>query len=550
MTVATVKAISQPIAHKAKRRSSVLIIGSGIAGLFCAIKLARLNKNTKILIASKADLIEGSSKYAQGGIASVWSKIDTFDQHIADTLEAGAGLCDPKIVEICVKEGPKRVGELVEMGVPFTRSHSPLNPDFDLHREGGHSQRRILHADDLTGLAIETTLLSQARELEAQGQIEFLEHHIAVDLITEEKARGKPSTQIRQPGRCLGAYLLDVRENRIVAVESQVTVIATGGAGKAYLYTTNPDVATGDGIAIAYRAGAEVGNLEFMQFHPTCLFHPKERTFLISEALRGEGAILKNLAGESFMEKHHPLGCLAPRDIVARAIDKEMKRTGDKHVWLDLTCSGLSKEDIQKKFPNIFQKCLSLGIDITIEPIPVVPAAHYMCGGVKVDEHSRSTIESLYAIGEASFTGLHGANRLASNSLLEAVVFGARAAETAAVELSNRASQGETIANEIPEWDSGQAVALEEQIDIAATWLEVRTLLWNYVGIVRSNRRLERATRRLKIIHEEVQSYYWTYLLTKELIELRNLILVAELIVNGAQARRQSVGLHYTVDYP
>lgn len=550
------------------RNPQVLILGTGIAGLSAALKFAA---HAEVTLVCKAEPEEGSTRYAQGGIASVWSKEDSFEEHQRDTLIAGAGLCDEATVEICVREGPDRVRELIEFGVEFTKAAHPASPlggqmlpseamtsgvlsgetppidptevfqaAFDLHREGGHGQRRILHAHDLTGWAIEKALLDQIAK---NPKIRMLDHHVAIDLITEGKVFGK----WRKAGRCLGAYVLDTESAKISTLAADVTVLATGGAGKVYLYTSNPDTATGDGIAMAYRAGARVANLEFMQFHPTCLYHPGARTFLISEAMRGEGAILKTVAGEEFMSRHHAMGSLAPRDIVARAIDIEMKRTGDKHVLLD--CTHLSAEDIRMKFPNIYEMCLRYGIDITVQPIPVVPATHYTCGGVKVDHHALTSIEGLYAVGEVACTGLHGANRLASNSLLEAVVFAHRAVAHAVPELA-KLKTAPTLPPHLPEWDSGRAVELEEQIDIAANWLEIRSLMWNYVGIVRSDRRLERAKRRIELLKTEVNNYYWNYLLTKDLIELRNLITVAELIIECAQMRKESRGLHYTVDYP
>ena len=562
----------------------VLILGTGIAGLSAALKFS---KTCKVVLVSKADRAEGATRYAQGGIASVWSKQDSFEEHKQDTLVAGAGLCKPEIVDICVTEGPARVQELIDLGVEFTKAN--LAPEgttdptevFDLHREGGHGRRRILHADDLTGWAIERALLSQIAQT---PQIEVLENHVGIDLITEGKVTtaGKipggmatdqktiaekiaetplsPEAPKKQPGQCLGAYVLDIATGKVVAIAADITVLATGGAGKVYLYTSNPDIATGDGIAMAYRAGAEVANLEFMQFHPTCLYHPSARTFLISEALRGEGAVLKTIAGDPFMNRYHPMASLAPRDVVARAIDMEMKRTGDKHVLLD--CSAISEEDLRRKFPNIYEICRQHGINITQDPIPVVPAAHYSCGGVVVNSSAQTTIEALYAVGEVACTGLHGANRLASNSLLEAVVFAHRAVEHALSILQPTSHLKSKSKNQsqvrkpkiphrhLPEWDTGHAVELEEQIDIAANWLEIRHLMWNYVGIVRSNRRLERAQRRIRLLKEEVNAYYWNFLLTKDLIELRNLLTVADLTVQCALMRKESRGLHYTVDFP
>ncbi|MEK6706601.1 MAG: L-aspartate oxidase [Bdellovibrionota bacterium] len=516
----------------------VLVLGTGIAGLSTAIKFA--DKGADVLVVCKADPSEGATRYAQGGIASVWSNQDSTEDHKRDTLSAGGELCHEDIVEICVREGPARVQELIDLGVEFTKRSEG---GFDLHREGGHSKRRILHADDLTGLAVERTLLAAAA---SRTNLRIMDHHIAIDLITE----GKIFKKWRGPGRCLGAYVLDAATGDVLTVSSEITVLATGGAGKAYLYTSNPDTATGDGIAIAYRAGARVANLEFMQFHPTCLYHPEARTFLISEALRGEGAVLKTINGDEFMGRHHEMKSLAPRDIVARAIDIEMKRTGDKHVVLD--CTRIPADELKNKFPNIFETCLRFGIDITREPIPVVPAAHYMCGGVLVDSSTQTTINGLYAVGEVACTGLHGANRLASNSLLEAVVFAHRATEHGFRKLRERSAVRRMgrPGSLPPQWDFGHAVELEERIDIAANWLEIRHLMWNYVGIVRTNRRLDRAKRRIDLLKSEVTAYYWNHFLTKDLIELRNLLTIAELIVQCALLRKESRGLHYTTDYP
>ncbi len=519
-----------------ERAPHVLILGTGIAGLSAALKFASGPQPIRVTVIAKADAAEGSTRWAQGGIAAVWSENDSFEEHVRDTLAAGGDLCRESIVDICVREGPERVRELIALGVEFTKHEA----NFDLHREGGHGHRRILHAADLTGWAIEKALLAQAA---ANSKISILEDYCGIDLITESKLRAG----IPGPGRCLGAYVLNCRTGRVETFSADLTVLATGGAGKVYLYTSNPDTTTGDGIAMAYRAGAKVANLEFIQFHPTCLYHPTARTFLITEALRGEGAILRNLAGEPFMDRVHEQGSLAPRDIVARGIDLEMKRTGDKHVHLD--CSMIPAEKLRDHFPNIHATCLKFGIDITKSPIPVVPAAHYTCGGVLVDEFARSTIPGLYAIGEVSCTGLHGANRLASNSLLEAVVFAHRAWIDGVKELASpRAAR--ILPNALPTWSPGHAVELEEQIDIAATWVEIRTILWNYVGIVRSNHRLSRARRRLEIIKEEINHYYWKHLLTRDLVELRNLVEVADLIVKSAEHRKESRGLHYTVDYP
>ncbi|MCC7441284.1 MAG: L-aspartate oxidase [Bdellovibrionales bacterium] len=544
----------------ADRDVKVLILGTGIAGLTAALKFA---EHARVTVVSKAEPEEGATRYAQGGIASVWSKSDSFEEHVRDTHEAGAGLCHSDAVEACVHEGPARVRELIDWGVPFTqrsgnagKSGSDPAETFDLHREGGHSQRRILHADDLTGLAIERTLLERAR---AHPSVEILEHHVAIDLITEGKILRRRK---KAGGRCLGAYVLDSRAGKVRTIASDLTLLATGGAGKAYLYTSNPDTATGDGVAMAYRAGARVANLEFFQFHPTCLYHPEAKNSLITEALRGEGAILRTRGGEDFMPRYDSRGSLAPRDIVARAIDSEMKRLGDRHVWLDAT--GLPAAELLEKFPNIAKTCAGFGIDITRDLIPVVPAAHYMCGGVLVDLNGQTTVEGLYAVGEVACTGLHGANRLASNSLLEAVVYAHRVVGHALPRLRARPASGGpgaalgtapsadagVPAGALPDWDIGHAVPLEEQIDIAANWMEVRSTMWNYVGIVRSSSRLERAKRRLEMIREEVDHAYWRYLPSKDLVELRNLVLVAQLIVQCASLRKESRGLHFTVDYP
>ncbi len=522
----------------------VLILGSGIAGLSCALQFVEnAPSDIRVTVLTKAEATEGATRYAQGGIASVWSKDDTFEAHVQDTLVAGAGLCSKPIVEICVREGPARVRELINWGVEFTKtSHHTTDPAeaFDLHREGGHGQRRILHADDLTGLAIEKALLARVA---LNPRISLLEDFCAIDLIHARKIIQEPLAK----DRCLGVYALNTRTGKIETIAADSVVLATGGAGKAYLYTTNPDTSTGDGIAMAYRAGAKIANMEFIQFHPTCLYHPVAKTFLITEALRGEGAILRNGDHESFMENYDERGSLAPRDIVARSIDMEMKRTGQKHVWLD--CTSLGEHELKTKFPNIYETCLKLGLRMENDFLPVVPATHYTCGGVRVNEWGESSLPGLYAIGEASSTGLHGANRLASNSLLEAVVFANRVAKHAHEQLKQPSMEIE-LPPSLPSWETGRAAPLEEQIDIAATWQEIRQTLWNYVGIVRSDRRLERAQKRLAIIREEVNEYYWTYLLTKDLIELRNLVTVAELVIRSAQMRKESRGLHYTVDYP
>jgi len=529
-----------------RNKRKILILGSGIAGLSTALKLvpnkpldgsglaSGPSSDFEITLVAKKNLSEGSTVYAQGGIASVWDKDDSFAKHQADTEQAGDGLCHPDIVSLCVSEGPARIRDLVEWGVNFTRqSNKETATDYDLHREGGHQERRILHKDDLTGAEIERALI---KAVKSHPQIKILENATAIDLILD------PTT-----GSCVGAYILDTKTNHIKAYPAHSVVLATGGAGKAYLYSTNPATSTGDGIAMAARAGARVANLEFMQFHPTCLFHPLERSFLITEALRGDGAVLKNLKLHPFMKDAHPMKDLAPRDIVARAIDKEMKRTGAAHVWLDAT--HLGKTHLQSHYPNIYTLLLKLGIQMERDLIPIVPAAHYTCGGVLTDDKGLTTISGLYAVGEVACTGLHGANRLASNSLLEGVVFGSRAA-THILELLSDSKRNLRTPESLPEWEFGQAVEIEDQIDIAATWYEIRWIMWNYVGIVRSNHRLIRAAKRLETISNEVKHYYWKYKLTPELIELRNLILVSEKIVECAMNRRESRGLHWNVDYP
>lgn len=546
-----------------QRETDFLIIGSGIAGLSLAYKCAKVGR---VIVVSKSTLDEGSTKYAQGGIASVFSKEDSFDIHIQDTLEAGDGLCNKSAVEVTIKEGPDRVRELIELGVPFektTNTNNEFNTEYDLTREGGHRARRILHATDFTGQEIESKLIERVK---IENSITLLEHHIAIDLITEyTKQKRVLKKKYRKPSsdRCLGVYVLDILKNEIFSIRSKFVILATGGAGKVYLYTSNPDTSTGDGIAMAHRAGARIANLEFMQFHPTCLYvknaikdkNPRSKSFLISEALRGEGGILINKKGEAFMDKYHPMKNLAPRDIVARAIDSEIKRLGEECVFLDMRAVENEKGNgyLKKRFPNIFEGCLKFGIDMTQTPIPVVPAAHYTCGGVYTDLHGETSITNLFAIGETACTGLHGANRLASNSLLEGIVFAERSFQL----MKSRIQSGKipkeaesALPEPLPEWDSGMAVPMEERIDIHHTWRELRTLMWNYVGIIRSNKRLERAKTRLHLLRHEVQEYYWHYLLTAELVELRNLVTVATLILECAMERKESRGLHYNSDFP
>lgn len=504
-----------------------LVLGSGVAGLTFALEAA---SHGKVIVATKRARHEGATSYAQGGIASVLDDADSFEAHVQDTLAAGAGLCRRDVVELCVRQGPERVRELIALGVRFSRSEEG---GFDLAREGGHSARRVLHAADMTGREIERALLDAAE----RAGIEIREDLMGVDLITSEKLG------LGGPNRCLGAYLLDRQKGTVETLLAPVTVLATGGCGKVYLYTSNPDVATGDGVAMAWRAGAAVANLEFMQFHPTCLFHPAAKSFLISEALRGEGGTLRLVNGATFMERYHPMKSLAPRDVVARAIDAELKRTGDEHVLLDMT--HMTRAALVLRFPNIYAACKEYGIDMAVQPIPVVPAAHYMCGGVATDARGQTTIPGLLAIGEVACTGLHGANRLASNSLLEGLVFGKLAAG-AAREL--RAAAGP--APSVPDWNPGSAAPPDEAVMVTHNWDEIRRLMWNYVGIVRGDKRLSRARRRLQVLREEIRAYYWDYLVTGDLLELRNIADVAWLIVECALSRKESRGLHYTLDYP
>jgi L-aspartate oxidase len=455
---------------------------------------------------------------------------DTFAEHINDTLSAGAGLCHDIVVELCVEQAPATIDWLAMRGVAFTRT---ATGEFDLGREGGHSQRRVAHVGDISGAELERVLLQQASE---HPNIELLPWHTAIDLITMSKYGG--------PDRCVGAYVLDESSGAVHKFLAKDTVLATGGAGKVYLYTSNSDVSTGDGLAMAYRAGAEVANMEFYQFHPTVLYEPKAKSFLISEAVRGEGAVLCLASGEPFMSRHHALADLAPRDVVARAMDYEMKRTGSDYLLLDVTSK--SRDFLLDRFPGIYAECLKFGIDMATQPIPVVPAAHYLCGGVTTDLHGRTTLPGLWAIGEVACTGLHGANRLASNSLLEAAIFARRAAERI---LQSVGSKGEPLPN-VPDWEIGAAQPSEEQVVVAHSWDEIRRLMWNYVGIVRSESRLRRASRRIAVLEEEIREYYWRHTVTRDLLELRNIQTVAELIIASAISRRESRGLHYTIDYP
>ena len=520
-----------------------LIIGSGLAGLTAALEAA---EHGQVLVVTKAAAEDCNTRYAQGGIACVMSEDnDSFEQHVQDTLVAGAGLCKPDVVRAIVKAGPERIRRLQELGVQFTlRKEVETNlpagagQDYHLGREGGHSARRILHAGDITGREVSEVLIARCRE---NPRITIWENHLAVDLISTRHIEWQGDNE------CLGAYVIDTKTHEIATIIAKFTFLATGGAGKVYLCTCNPDVACGDGIAMAYRASAEISNMEFYQFHPTILYHPQAKSFLISEAVRGEGAILKIRKGDeyvSFMENYHPLASLAPRDIVARAIDNELKRTGQECAWLDIRHK--SEEFLRARFPNIFAQCLKFGINMAHDLIPVVPAAHYCCGGVRTDVNGVTSVKNLYAIGECGCTGLHGANRLASNSLLEAMVV-ANFAVQHAIHQSDPHSRISVDA--VPDWDAGSAVNSDEQIVISHNWDEIRRLMWDYVGIVRSNKRLERAKNRIKMLRKEIEKYYWNFLLTPDLVELRNIASVAEMIIDAATARHESRGLHYNLDY-
>ncbi len=511
----------------------VLIIGAGLAGLTVALHMA---KTQPVIVMAKRGLDEAATAWAQGGIVGVVDKEhDSIDAHVADTIEAGAGLVVESTARYIAEESAEAIRWLIEQGVPFTADEAgPMG--LHLTREGGHSQRRIAHVADATGKAIHQVLLDKARK---HKNIQLLEHWIALDLITNRHLDEK--TQRSKPNRCYGVYALDIKNNHVETIAAKSVVLATGGVGKVYRYTSNPDTATGDGIAMAWRAGCRVGNMEFIQFHPTCLYHPSDRTFLITEAMRGEGGLLKLPHGTRFMPEHDERNELAPRDIVARAIDFEMKKHGLDYVHLDAT--HLGEAFIQEHFPMIYARCKSLGLDITKEPIPVVPAAHYTCGGVVTDLKGRTDLPGLYAVGEATYTGLHGANRLASNSLLECVVIGKAAAQ-------DISAQKDIVMPKLPLWDESQVEDADEQVVIAHNWDELRSLMWNYVGIVRTNRRLERALHRIKLLRYEVQEYYANFKVTRDLIELRNLLECAELVVRSALMRRESRGLHYSRDYP
>jgi L-aspartate oxidase len=506
----------------------VLIIGSGLAGLTLALQVADYKK---VCIVSKRTLQNSASSWAQGGIATVLNSDDTIEDHVEDTLIAGAGLCDPDITRMVAEHGREAIDWLIDLGVEFTREENS-ETGYHLTREGGHSHRRIIHVADATGKAVQKTLSQKVRE---HSNITLLENHIAVDLITSKKLKHESTN------RCLGAYVLDNSSGKVMTIAAQQTALATGGAGKVYLYTTNPDVSTGDGIAMAWRAGCRVSNMEFIQFHPTCLFHPHAKSFLITEAVRGEGGLLKLPDGTRFMPSHDERSELAPRDVVARAIDFEMKKRGLEFVYLDI--SHQPAAFIKAHFPTIYEHCLALGIDITTSPIPVVPAAHYTCGGVLVDSNSLTDIANLYAIGETACTGLHGANRLASNSLLECMVFG----RIAAAQILASPTHNVT---DLPDWDESRVTDADEEVLITHTWNELRRFMWNYVGIVRTDKRLSRALHRIHMLRDEVHEFYSNFRVTNDLIELRNLLQVAELIVKSAMERRESRGLHYSKNYP
>jgi len=509
----------------------VLVIGSGAAGLTVALNLPA---SLRVAILAKAVSAEGSTFYAQGGVAAVLDAHDSVESHIADTLDAGAGLCHADAVRFTVEHSRQAIQWLIDEGVAFTGEDGHAQPhDYHLTREGGHSHRRVIHAADATGRAIETTLLDQAR---ARTHITLHDNHIAVDLITSAKLG-------RSGNRVLGAYVLDRKRGKVEVLRARSVVLATGGASKVYLYTSNPDISTGDGIAMAWRAGCRVANMEFNQFHPTCLYHPKAKSFLITEALRGEGGMLLLPDGSRFMQRFDPRGELAPRDIVARAIDHEIKRLGVECLYLDI--SHRPAEFIQSHFPTVYARCLEFGIDITREPIPVVPAAHYTCGGVMVDLNGRTDINGLYAAGEVTFTGLHGANRLASNSLLECLVFG----RAVAMDIAARLAELPPV-DALPAWDESRVTDSDEEVVVAHNWDELRRFMWDYVGIVRTDKRLQRAKRRVDLLGSEIHDYYGNFRVTNDLLELRNLVQVADLIIRSAMARKESRGLHYTLDYP
>jgi len=515
------------------RRFDFLVLGSGIAGLNFALQVA---PHGRVAVITKKNRADSNTNWAQGGIASVTSREDSFELHVRDTLEAGAGLCREKVVRTIIEEGPARIRELLKLGTRFSDREVPNDPgrrELDLTREGGHSKRRVLHAADATGAELERTFL---HAVAGEPSVSFFENHLAIDLITSAKLGAAGDNRV------LGVYVFDRINQRVEVFAAPVIVLATGGNGKVYLYTTNPDIATGDGVAMAYRAGLTVANMEFVQFHPTCLYHPQVRNFLISEAVRGEGAVLRGADQQRFMDRYDSRAELAPRDVVARAIDSEMKRTGADCVFLDLT--HLSESFITGHFPTIHARCRDLGIDIARQPIPVVPAAHYQCGGVTAGVDGVTDLAGLYAIGEVACTGLHGANRLASNSLLEALVCSHRAARHALDHPPDKTTFP------IPEWQAGPATDPDELVVVSHNWDEIRRTMWDYVGIVRTNKRLRRAEKRLGNLTEEIREFYWNFRVTADLLELRNLATVAELIIRCALQRPESRGLHFNMDYP
>ena len=513
----------------------VLIVGSGLAGLSAALLLSEQHR---VAIITKRAVMEGSSGWAQGGIAAVWDKDDSFAAHVDDTLVAGAGLCDLQATQFVVEQAPQAIAWLQKLGVPFSEEDGHLH----LTREGGHSARRIVHVTDATGAAVQRTLIQRVKNTR---NITLFEHHTLVDLITSDKPVAPKGAESTEPPRCLGLYALDEATDEVLTFEASHTILATGGAGKVYLYTTNPDTATGDGIAAAWRAGCRVQNMEFIQFHPTCLYHPHAKSFLISEAVRGEGGRLLLPDGTRFMPQHDQRAELAPRDVVARAIDFEMKKGGFDCVYLDISHQPLGF--IQEHFPNIYARCKELGIDMSTQPIPVVPAAHYTCGGVVADLSGRTDLAGLYAIGETACSGLHGANRLASNSLVECMVFARAATQVIATALDQATP---AAALPLPAWDDSRVTDSDESVVISHNWDELRRFMWDYVGIVRTNKRLERAAHRIALLQGEIQEFYAHFHVTRDLLELRNLVQVADLIVKSAQSRHESRGLHYSRDYP
>jgi len=505
-------------------KTDFLVVGGGVSGLSVAIKLSHARPDTRIVLITKDDLKEANTYYAQGGMACVWDEEDSFEKHIQDTLKAGDGLCDEEVVREILTQVPERIEELIDWGIEFNRNK---DGEYDLGREGGHSERRVLHVNDLTGKYVEETLIKKIKQCE---NVEIKKNWVAINVYARNK-------------KCYGVYVLDQKTSKIHNIAAKATVLATGGAGKIYLYTSNPDVASGDGIAMAYRAGAAISNMEFFQFHPTCLYHPYAKNFLITEAMRGEGAILKDIEGNRFMEEYHPMGELAPRDIVSRAIDSELKKSGDDHVYLDIA-SQKEPEFIRNHFPGVYEQCLEFNIDITTDPIPVVPAAHYCCGGVVAGIDGATQVKGLYVIGESACTGLHGANRLASNSLTEGLVCGHNCAKTLSDKIDTLRIK------EFEPWEPGHAIPSTEAVVITQNWEEIRRFMQNYVGIVRTDKRLQRAKKRINLILDEINRYYWDFKIEKNLIELRNLATVAKIIIVSAISRKESRGIHYNVDYP